>query len=401
MNDNRQNIEPLGSFIYINSKRLYEKGYYNSNKTIAEYYKQRVSWQDIPFNARYQCVKAIPLKQWYSKSFVDNYNADNRYYNGYYASNYALNLYEVANILGCNIEDLTIFHIINTWDNNQLKGKIYQNDLFIFDIDVKAENDAQKAELIKSLFCVLKKMREQNKDLEEAYISHGLLPIDAFIYDDTQAKLLLNKDNKLIEATLQDLTKYWFGVPSKNGIHLYFKIPSPDYLNILPSKENIIPCLPYCKCDYLFHHACYKLGEGGISDPTLYYDYISKLPNELSVKNAIPKHTTHTKQDIHQYHFDAYRVFDRVKKDRTFYTNYKDVPIDRIIADLPIKLTDRGYYLTGCCPFHSEQVSSFSIHKEYKCFTCFSCGEKGSIFDLVMRLKGFTVAQTKLYFYSF
>lgn len=47
------------------------------------------------------------------------------------------------------------------------------------------------------------------------------------------------------------------------------------------------------------------------------------------------------------------------------------------------------------CPFHSENTPSFSVHKNNKTFRCFSCGENGTIFDLVMKLEKVSFIQAK------
>ena len=61
------------------------------------------------------------------------------------------------------------------------------------------------------------------------------------------------------------------------------------------------------------------------------------------------------------------------------------VDIQRVAQHYGVKLNRHG---KAFCPFHSEKIPSFSIHKEKNIFKCFSCGKSGSIIDLVSHMFG-------------
>lgn len=44
------------------------------------------------------------------------------------------------------------------------------------------------------------------------------------------------------------------------------------------------------------------------------------------------------------------------------------------------------------CPWHDDKNASFSMRR-YNHFRCFSCGEKGSVIDLYMKMNGVTFSQ--------
>lgn len=70
---------------------------------------------------------------------------------------------------------------------------------------------------------------------------------------------------------------------------------------------------------------------------------------------------------------------------------------EEIIARLDIEefyrshlngITGKGRQRKAKCCFHEEKTASLSIDFETGLFNCFGCGEKGSIFDFVMKAKG-------------
>jgi len=67
-------------------------------------------------------------------------------------------------------------------------------------------------------------------------------------------------------------------------------------------------------------------------------------------------------------------------------------------ASYGVELKQTGSSLIGKCPFHDDTKPSFSVQPEHGLFNCFSCGESGSPFDLVMRIEkvGFPEAFQKL-----
>lgn len=64
------------------------------------------------------------------------------------------------------------------------------------------------------------------------------------------------------------------------------------------------------------------------------------------------------------------------------------------VASAYVKLKRSGKNYVGCCPFHAEKTPSFFINEEDGLFNCFGCGKKGSIFNFVMDIRGFTFPET-------
>ncbi len=60
------------------------------------------------------------------------------------------------------------------------------------------------------------------------------------------------------------------------------------------------------------------------------------------------------------------------------------------IAGETVALKRSGSGFLGLCPFHTEKTPSFSVNEEEGLFYCFGCGKKGTIFDYVMEMRGFT-----------
>ncbi|HQS83444.1 MAG: DNA primase [Alphaproteobacteria bacterium 16-39-46] len=51
-------------------------------------------------------------------------------------------------------------------------------------------------------------------------------------------------------------------------------------------------------------------------------------------------------------------------------------------------LRRQGQYHVGLCPFHHEKTPSFTVTNDKGIYFCFGCGETGSIFDFLMKIKG-------------
>lgn len=49
------------------------------------------------------------------------------------------------------------------------------------------------------------------------------------------------------------------------------------------------------------------------------------------------------------------------------------------------KRRDYGGKSVFCCPFHDDSTASLSFDHSKKLYFCFGCGEKGSVFDFVMK----------------
>lgn len=50
-----------------------------------------------------------------------------------------------------------------------------------------------------------------------------------------------------------------------------------------------------------------------------------------------------------------------------------------------VRLTPRGRYLVGLCPFHAEKTPSFTVYPERNIFHCFGCGAGGNVFSFLMQ----------------
>lgn len=55
-----------------------------------------------------------------------------------------------------------------------------------------------------------------------------------------------------------------------------------------------------------------------------------------------------------------------------------------------VKLTRRGRNHVGLCPFHKEETPSFHVNMETGRYYCFSCHEKGTAVDFIMKRDGLT-----------
>src|SRR5437016_13632059 len=53
-----------------------------------------------------------------------------------------------------------------------------------------------------------------------------------------------------------------------------------------------------------------------------------------------------------------------------------------------VQLRKAGRSYSGLCPFHAEKTPSFSVDPDRRTFHCFGCGEKGDVFDWLMKIDG-------------
>jgi DNA primase len=72
------------------------------------------------------------------------------------------------------------------------------------------------------------------------------------------------------------------------------------------------------------------------------------------------------------------------------------VRLSDIVKDF-VELKRSGSSLSACCPFHQEKTPSFFIKDDEGYFNCFGCGKKGSVFDFVMAIRGFTFPEAARY----
>ena len=58
------------------------------------------------------------------------------------------------------------------------------------------------------------------------------------------------------------------------------------------------------------------------------------------------------------------------------------------IIESKIKVTKRvNNEVFALCPFHKEKTASFSFNVDKGVYNCFGCGEKGNIFDFLMKIE--------------
>jgi DNA primase len=53
-----------------------------------------------------------------------------------------------------------------------------------------------------------------------------------------------------------------------------------------------------------------------------------------------------------------------------------------------VQLRKAGRSYSGLCPFHAEKTPSFSVDPERRTFHCFGCGERGDVFDWLIKIDG-------------
>ena len=76
--------------------------------------------------------------------------------------------------------------------------------------------------------------------------------------------------------------------------------------------------------------------------------------------------------------------FDRVKDRIEIVTLVQE-------SGIPLRKTGRTY--VGLCPFHAEKTGSFHVDPERRTFHCFGCGEKGDVFDWLMKRENLDKAE--------
>lgn len=64
----------------------------------------------------------------------------------------------------------------------------------------------------------------------------------------------------------------------------------------------------------------------------------------------------------------------------------------------PLKAEGNNYKIL--CPFHDDSTPSLKIHKESGGFKCFSCGTKGSVLDLIVKIESISYQDAVAKFYG-
>ncbi len=62
-----------------------------------------------------------------------------------------------------------------------------------------------------------------------------------------------------------------------------------------------------------------------------------------------------------------------------------------------VSLRRSGKNFVGLCPFHSEKTPSFNVNDEEGFFRCFGCGEKGTVYNFLMKTRGYTFPEAVRY----
>jgi DNA primase len=73
----------------------------------------------------------------------------------------------------------------------------------------------------------------------------------------------------------------------------------------------------------------------------------------------------------------------RQRVDRLKHT----VPIAKVIGRY-VELKDTGNTFTGTCPFHKDQVPSFTVYPETETYYCFGCGAHGDVISFLREIEG-------------
>lgn len=62
-----------------------------------------------------------------------------------------------------------------------------------------------------------------------------------------------------------------------------------------------------------------------------------------------------------------------------------------------VKLTRKGAYYFGVCPFHKEKTPSFSVNQQRQSFVCFGCGAHGDAIGFIERYKNLSFPEAVEY----
>jgi DNA primase len=68
-------------------------------------------------------------------------------------------------------------------------------------------------------------------------------------------------------------------------------------------------------------------------------------------------------------------------------------PIDRVVGRY-VELRHSGSNLVGLCPFHAEQIPSFTVYPNTGTFHCYGCGKRGDVINFLREKEGMNFNQS-------
>jgi len=207
-------------------------------------------------------------------------------------------------------------------------------------------------------------------------------------YDNDEAgmkgatKLLTKLPAKLViiprEADVKDVTDY-FKKHTFDDFHWLLAAAES-----WPVLSEPVPELKYIKDyealikKYKYHLELLLVRERAAKNtgkPFLHYDYIRQLLlNAINNLQRQIRNKRYLKKPAVEGDNGRITADDVVKA--------KEVPIEGLFSG---QLRKVGNKMTGCCPFHSESNSSFTIYLDQNKFYCFGCSAGNDAIDFVMK----------------
>ncbi len=77
-----------------------------------------------------------------------------------------------------------------------------------------------------------------------------------------------------------------------------------------------------------------------------------------------------------------------MRYNQTLLDQIRETVVLSDVVSEKVSLRRQGQYHVGLCPFHGEKTPSFTVTNDKGLYFCFGCGEKGSVFDFLMKTKG-------------